>query len=159
MLRNKKNMALHRTLYIGGLRSCCHCPACLCAQVYYGGAASEVPALCTNASLEKLEAWLAAKGAPTQGPFLVGATPTAPDFHLWELLDQLKVRTTTQYNGTRLATSFFCALTCAKFPPVVLVVGCSTPTSLCVAAAAFVGDLCPSRLPLLGRGQRLPSPG
>lgn len=32
----------------------------------------------------KLESWLALKGTP----YLAGGSPTAPDFHLWEMLDQ-----------------------------------------------------------------------
>lgn len=57
-----------------------------CCSVFYGGDLAGLSALAKNASLRKLNAWLAAKGTP----FLVGSTPTAPDFHLWELLDELK---------------------------------------------------------------------
>lgn len=38
-----------------------------------------------NGSLQKLELWLK-KG---DGAFLVGGSATAPDFHLWEMVDQL----------------------------------------------------------------------
>jgi len=50
---------------------------------FYGS--GELVKLFEVASLAKLNAWLEAKGAT----FLVTATPTAPDFHLCELLDQL----------------------------------------------------------------------
>jgi glutathione S-transferase len=57
-----------------------------CCSVFYGGDLGGLSALAKNASLRKLNAWLAHKGTN----FLVGQTPTAPDFHLWELLDELK---------------------------------------------------------------------
>ena len=41
--------------------------------------------LMDNNSLVKFESWLAMKGTT----FLLADSPTCPDFHLWELLDQL----------------------------------------------------------------------
>lgn len=51
----------------------------------------------SNGSLPKLEAYLAANSfisKDVNAPFLVGDHITAPDFHLWELLDQFCLMTT-----------------------------------------------------------------
>jgi nucleoside diphosphate kinase len=58
-------------------------------RVFYDSNSSldALSSLMTQASIGKLNAWLEMKGTK----FLVGHRPTAPDFHLYELLDQLKV--------------------------------------------------------------------
>ena len=66
-----------------------------CIAVFYGGDLEGLSGLAKHGSLRKLNAWLAQKGTA----FLVGASPTAPDFHLWELLDQLKILAST--NGEK----------------------------------------------------------
>lgn len=44
----------------------------------------------TKSHLEKLELWLNAnKAKGNAGPYFVGASATAPDFHAWEMFDQL----------------------------------------------------------------------
>jgi glutathione S-transferase/nucleoside diphosphate kinase len=54
-------------------------------KVFYGG--GDLNDLISSSQISKLNAWLEAKGTT----FLVGSTPTAPDFHVFELLDQLNV--------------------------------------------------------------------
>lgn len=51
------------------------------AKSFLDGAAGK------NGILQKIELWL---GQFTKGDFLVGGRATAPDFHLWELLDQMR---------------------------------------------------------------------
>ena len=44
----------------------------------------------TKCHLEKLDLWLNAnKAKGNVGPYFVGNAATAPDFHIWEMLDQL----------------------------------------------------------------------
>ena len=58
-----------------------------CTGTFYprGNDPDALGKLMDNMSLVKLENWLAAKGTT----YLLGETPNAPDFHLWEMLDQL----------------------------------------------------------------------
>ena len=73
------------------------CEQCLCectdlrnemVRNFYGSACEPamLAALLKHGSLAKLDAWLEAKGTT----FLIGDEPMAPDFHLAELLDQVR---------------------------------------------------------------------
>ncbi len=46
-----------------------------------------------NGSVDKLDLWLSRKyeGVDSGTVFFVGDSATAPDFHIWEILDQLKL--------------------------------------------------------------------
>lgn len=62
-----------------------------CVRVFYGSGVAGAEELLQGTvatSFTKFEQWL--QRSPLAGTFLLGAAPRAPDFHLWELIDQLE---------------------------------------------------------------------